>query len=280
MDDVRVARTEETLEPKRLEYRMTKINPEPVLTYKARSHEKSEVQEGVSYVTSLYHEEEIPRFFQGSSISEGAVSFTPSSRDRLLNLLQDGFTQAPPDTSKKALKGLQILSKGVKAMSLAVETDLQHLSRHAEKCKTVVYLENCGPYGEGEDLWLTLGECSLIKRELHSHTDYCLRAELGMRAVDEEGSPSVLMSLPLVGVQWRYTRGHCSIFEGFIPGAHNIAKEFHVPWPDYAPFAKGKTCMVNGEELPVTPYLPPPNEVLFNEVRGRYVRIYLGPSRP
>lgn len=164
------------------------------------------------------------------------------------------------------------------------ETDLLHISRGTDKCRSHVLLEWDW---ETRIIWLTFGEASLRTGDRRDGR-WNLEARMGHGATDFEHDTAFALRLPLIGVEFEWADHHTFRFHGYVdPSLDPNFPNFHVPSPGYDPTkhanaercSGGKDCKWGGAEHIIVPeglYVPPFNPHLYKLVAGKRVDIVLG----
>jgi len=162
-------------------------------------------------------------------------------------------------------------------------TDLRSITRDSDICLTTVGVRLGPSWDRGADReWLKFGRCRIRKMERDSGLpEWELAAHLGQGATDFEHDSAFALRLPLVGLKYKFTENHQSLFVAMIDIGRD--DDFHVPLPDYDPFAHPETgpCpRCRGVEahlmVPEGLYVPPHIPELFKLVAGKIVQIYIG----
>lgn len=162
-------------------------------------------------------------------------------------------------------------------------TDLRLITRASDQVRTLVILED--RYRENTMKWLEFGECRLRRSDSSEFVEYALHAFLPRGVTDFEHDSACAVSLPLIGLEFRGIEYHQATFTAFISlDAGEPFAGFHVPRPGYNPMEHEDAEMCDSKHcnephiiVPEDFYVPSFDSELYAAVRGRGVRIYIGP---
>ncbi len=177
-------------------------------------------------------------------------------------------------------QGREVLNVGkrVADTSYIVSTDLRHITRYSDICRTVIWIEDRKSRRD-ETKWITLGQTDVLSR---GDGRFVLEAKATRGLVDREQSPARAIQIPLIGLRFDHVDCHQTRLKAFI--APRKTDSFHVPWPDYNPAlhpdSYGETygdreVTVMADDL----WYPPVNKALYNHVQGREITIVIDPAR-
>lgn len=174
-------------------------------------------------------------------------------------------------------------------------TDLLHISRGTDKCRSYVTLDWDW---QTRITWLTFGEATLHTNDRRDGK-WVLEARMGQGACDFEHDTAYALRMPLIGVEFEWADHHMFWFHGFVQPGLDLKDRhngFHVPTPGYDPTKHPKAHMCSGiydEEkelyckwndkkphviVPEGFYVPPYDVELYKHVAGKRVEISLGKS--
>lgn len=147
--------------------------------------------------------------------------------------------------------------------------NLTRFCRDSDKLITTVEIE----INYRRTPWLTLGQCDIMPRKeasiwtLQAYLDNC---------TDGEHDSSKIVSLEVVGLQYKFTAYGISHFEGWIRG--DEPDMFRVPTVDYDPLKDATKCkQCKGEDAHLfAEFMPPQNDELYDIVRGKKIAISTG----
>lgn len=164
-------------------------------------------------------------------------------------------------------------------------TDLREITRHTDKCRTLVRLFPDWNEQNAID-WITCGQANLQHNERQNI--WMLKVYLTEWVTDFEHDTSYAFQLPLIGLSFQSLDYHQTTFAAWVDP--NNLEGFRVPRPGYNPMklpdatrCKGRKsdyCKI-GEPHIIIPegYLagPPTDLELYKAVRGKKVEIRIGP---
>ena len=158
--------------------------------------------------------------------------------------------------------------------------DLRAITRNSDKLTTRIYL--CDEFHTGQRLWMTLGECKLMRPIERSPMRWWLAAYLTGGATDFEHDSAYALRLPLLALHFdMWEMGQAWFYAIIDP---NDADAFRVPPPGYNPMGhkESYTCEeghCKKEPHIVVPeglYVPPHDPKLYSKVACRPVLITIG----
>lgn len=154
-------------------------------------------------------------------------------------------------------------------------TDLRSITRHSDRCQTVVILEE--RYRLKRMKWLELGQCSLSTNDRTGITEL---SSYMLDATDFEEDSAYAIKLPLIGLRLEHVFYHQSSFTAWV-SMEDGEDDFKVPRPGYNPMEhehahECEDCEKKHIIVPEGFYVPPFDEELFEAVKGHRVEILLG----
>ena len=173
------------------------------------------------------------------------------------------------------------------------ETNLLHISRGIEMCRSYVQLDWDW---QTRITWLTFGEATLRTNDRRDGK-WNLEARMGHDACDFEHDTAFALRMPLIGVEFEWADHHMFRFHGFVDPSLDLDDRhngFNVPAPGYDPTKHPEAHMCEGiyDEkkklyckwnsgkphviVPEGFYVPPSNPELYKHVAGKRVEIMLG----
>lgn len=125
--------------------------------------------------------------------------------------------------------------------------------------------------------WLKLGEVNLRKNERQGY--WQLTSYLA-NATDEEEDSAYALQLGIVDLRLVLMSHHTFMYEAWI---HPDVEEFRVPDPGYDPRNHTDATICDTCEFPhpiISPYVPPPNRLLFQKLKASSLTITIGTIYP
>jgi hypothetical protein len=161
--------------------------------------------------------------------------------------------------------------------------DLRPITRHTDKVVTRVYL--CDEFGNHQRVWLTMGQCKLMRPIPRNQMRWWLGAHLD-GATDFEHDSAYALRLPLLGLSFEMLEMGMAWFHAIVDP--NNSDDFCVPPPGYNPmeheeayFCEEGHCKKNPHIIvPEGFFVPPRNPELHAKVACRHVLITVGIAYP
>jgi hypothetical protein len=170
-----------------------------------------------------------------------------------------------------------------KCMAKRVEpVDLRPITRYTDKVVTRVYL--CDEFGHHQRVWITLGQCKLMRPIERNNMRWWLGAYLTEGVTDFEHDSAYALRLPLLALSFEMLEMGMAWFHAIIDP--NNADDFCVPPPGYNPMEHTEAydceeCRKRkGAEphmiVPENFFVPPRDPKLHAKVACRHVLITIG----
>lgn len=184
------------------------------------------------------------------------------------------------------MRAMKVVKPGV-----ILETDLRSITRHSDRCLTVVNVQLVNWDSRTRVEWLVCGQASIQKPSNPDLGQYTLKAYLPAGVTDFEHDSAYAFQLPLIGIELVSVDYSQTTLRAWVDPEGS--EDFRVPRPGYNPMELpgAKTCKlkVHGHQCYKNPHKmvpegyfagPPPDEELFEAVRGKRVEILFSPVYP
>lgn len=253
---------------------ITHWNPQPVIDISI-----SEEEEVALTLAQKYHDKIHGRVTQVlvDAIASGSLKFEILGRDGIAKNIGILASRLYEEDKEQGRKIFDIVRR-IEATSYIVPTDLRHITRHSDICRTVVWIENRGVRRD-ETKWITLGQTDVLDR---GDGRFDLQALATRGFVDCDQSSARAISIPLIGLRLVHVDCHQTRLKAYI--APRKLDSFHMPWPDYNPALHPKSHVETFGDREMTVmadgyWYPPVNKVVYRHVQGREVTIVIDPTR-
>ena len=157
--------------------------------------------------------------------------------------------------------------------------DLRPFTRDSNKIYTRIFLKGFG-YNCKQFLWIKAGSIEMRKTpEQGDKEQYVLQSHRLEGYTDFEHDSAKALTIPMIGLKMVTGWGGSLRFTGWIDFNPTRAEELRVFNPsaldEEASVCKDRRC---GKPHPIVKYIPNPDPVLFNKIRGMEVEIFFGPT--
>lgn len=255
-------------------------DPQPVIEISISEEEETALDLARNHQDKIHGKvkihDKVTQMLDDAKVS-GILKFEIFGRDTVaknIELLGNRLYQEDDEQGRKIFN----VARRIEAVSYIVPTDLRHITRYSDICRTVIWIEDRSSRRE-ETEWITLGQTDVLDR---GDGRFDLQAKATRGFVDYDQSPARAISIPLIGLRFWSVDCHQTRLKAFI--APRKVDSFHVPWPDYDPSLHpnshsetfgDRECVVMADGY----WYPPVNRFLYNEVQGKEVTIIIDPTR-
>ncbi len=155
------------------------------------------------------------------------------------------------------------------------KVDLRPFTRDSKKIDTRIFLKG-HDYESKQFLWIHVGAVEIRRSPEQGEVEqYILRAHRLVGYTDFEHDSAKALTIPMIGVKLATGFSGCVRLIGWIDFNPERANDLRIFNPN-ALDKEASTCKDCEKPHPIVQYVPSPDPVLFNKIRGMQVEIFIG----